>query len=142
MAETESERKPQSSHRNLASGVCLRCHRVDEKPQFNCHCSDVFLSPAPSLAAPWRTAVEKLFLYVVLFVLGYFLWEQRYGIPLLFGLLFALLYLTARFFWPFGRVLHLWTPRIFCSGRFGSGRSHYPNASLDARAQHWDISKK
>ncbi len=51
--------------------------------------------------------------YEALFVLGYFLWEQRFAILLSFGLLFALVYVTAWLFRPFGRVLHLWMPWIF-----------------------------
>lgn len=69
--------------------------------------------PAAPLAVSWQTAVEGFFLLVALFVFGYFLWEQRFAILLSLGLLFALLYLTAWLFRPFGRVLHLWVPWIF-----------------------------
>jgi len=93
--------------------ICSRGHKNRWDSQFCGVCGDVFLSPAAPLAAPWQTAVEAFFLFVSLFVLGYFLWEQRFAILLSLALLFALLYLTAWLLRPFGRVLHLWMPWIF-----------------------------
>lgn len=93
--------------------ICSRGHANRWDAQFCGVCGDVFLSPAAPLAVPWQTAVEWFFLCVSLLVLGYFLWEQRFAILFSLALLFALLYLTAWLFRPFGRVLHLWMPWIF-----------------------------
>jgi len=57
--------------------------------------------------------VEGFFLLVALFVLGYFLWDQRVAVFFSLALLVALLYFTGWLLRPFGRVLHMWMPWIF-----------------------------
>ena len=61
----------------------------------------------------WQSAIEGFFLLVALFVLGYFLWEQRTAVAVSLVLLFAILYFTGWLLRPFGRVLHMWMPWIF-----------------------------
>lgn len=93
--------------------VCSRGHQNRWDAQFCGICGDVFLSPAAPMAITWQTAVEGFFLLVALFVLGYFLWEQRTAVFFSLALLVVVLYFTGWLLRPFGRVLHLWMPWIF-----------------------------
>ncbi len=48
-----------------------------------------------------------------LFMLGYFLWEQRVTVFVSLALLAVALYFTAWLLRPSGRVIQLWMPWIF-----------------------------
>ena len=93
--------------------VCSRGHKNGWDAQFCGICGDVFLSPACPVALPWRSVVEGFFLLVALFVLGYFLWEQRTAIFLSLALLLAILYFAGWLLRPLGRAVQLWMPWIF-----------------------------
>ncbi len=93
--------------------VCSRGHKNRWDAQFCGICGDVFLSPAAPLSLTWQTGVEGFFLLVALFVLGYFLWEQRVAIALSLTLLFVVLLFTGWLLRPFGRFVQLWMPWIF-----------------------------